>query len=285
MAIKGKKKSQKTRAKRPSAPKPVIVVPQKPFLARRWVQVTAVAIIALLFGLGFGYGFGKQDRVNETAAAKQNAQAVVKNWASLLDSSMKGVGTYDVGTHAYKAFPSLAADMATITKSSGVDAASVKDAASVIDVAQKAGTALEGSVLSKMMGSKTIPDNVRTDLINSQKRLTQALALYVHAATDLKIASVTTGKSKSESLASAGQLITIAGALISDGYNDYVTSRLDSGVGYDQATKQQLEQQALQNALPSGAPAGIPGTVPGGVPGVVPGGVPGGVPGAGQPTG
>jgi hypothetical protein len=254
MAIKGKKKSQKSRAKRPSAPKPVVVVPQKPFLSRRWVQVTAAAIIACLFGLGFGYGFGKQDRVNETAAQKSNAETVVKAYAKLLDDNLKGVGSYDVSQHTFVAFPALKAAAATITKSSTVDSASVKDAAGVVDVAQKAGTALQGDILTKIIGDKKIPDNVRTELTNSQKRITQALALYVHAATDLKVASVTTGNAKSQALASAGQLTEIAGSLISDGYNDYISSRLDSGVGYDQATKQQLIQNALHSAVPSAVP-------------------------------
>jgi hypothetical protein len=195
--------------------------------------------------------------VNETVASKNNAKALVASYKAVLDPAMKDVGTPDPATGSFKAFTSLATDAASIKKGESGDAGVTKDAASVTAVAKASGGALAGVDIAKLAGTKSVPADVRTALTNSQKRLTQAFALYAHAASDLKDAAASTGAARAKSLASAQQLTSLADSLISDGYNDYSAARIGAGLQLDQATKSQLGQQAIPSGFPiSSLPSG-----------------------------
>src|SRR5687768_588545 len=77
MAIKGKSKARARRVTT-NAPKPVTVVPKKPFLARRWVRWTALGLLILVVG-SILYLTWKNQRDQDDLAAKREALTTFQN--------------------------------------------------------------------------------------------------------------------------------------------------------------------------------------------------------------
>lgn len=272
MAIKGKKRSQKSRAKRPSAPKPVVVVPRKPVMSRGWVHVVAVAIVAALFGLGFGYGFGKQAKTDTTVAQEANAKKLVTIFDELLSDALKSVGVPNK-TGEVSPFPYLKSDLEKV-KSGAISPATVsKDVAQATADANSAKLTLTGVNVDKLIEGKPIPAQIRADLASAQRRLSQALTIYQRASADLKDAAHSTGAEQAAALKSAEAMAALAHDLYSDGYEDFARAQRSVGLGSSNLSRQELlegagnapggfDPTAPQSSLPPGVFPGTPAPFP-----------------------
>ena len=213
MAIKGKGKARRRTVA--AGPKPVYVEPPKPPWRRRWVQLTALAV--LIVGIAAGVmvaltHLGNVHQQQRAAARKAKEAAIVNQFGSQVDSAVQAV------SHRFQdsrtPFPEL-----TQSASLAVFRATVKLAGFAQTNVQK----IPGATL--ISGH---PDLL--PLLDTQNDLEQSIAVYQQAASSLLAADKVNGSARTALMTQAKNLLPIGASMFSNGYQKLINLRGQLGI-------------------------------------------------------
>ncbi len=258
MAIKGKKKTKGRRPKA-AAPKPVVVTPKQPLVARRWFQVVVVALIVAGIAGGIGYGFGHQSTLDEQAADEAATTKALTTYKKDADAALRNVGyPTKEGFGILTKLPT-----ATAVRQGAVSDREVSGLAqSAIKEAKAANEGLNAIDVDKLIPGlqPTIADHI----VGSRDEMAAAMEMYRQHAVLLKEAVASDGHVRTFLLEAAERLRGSANAVFSRGYNRFI------GILKFYGLYTPPEQPgAPAGGLPGGLPAGIP-EIPEGDSGAVP---------------
>jgi hypothetical protein len=208
MAIKGKSKARARRVTT-NAPKPVTVVPKKPFLARRWVRWTALGLLLLVVG-SILYLTWKNQRDEDELAAKREALTTFQNTleapvAAVRQNMATGVVLFSDMRAALEQFKEQTVDPSTV----------IQDATGWEDEAAEALEELEAIVPSREVRTKGVP----ISMIDAHSYMSAAVADYREAAATLKAAAQSESTElRAGLLVIAERLMDAADDLVADAY-------------------------------------------------------------------
>jgi len=227
MAIKGKRKSQKSRPKA-APPRPVVVTHKPPFFARRWVQITIVGVVAVAAGLGFGYGFARQANESDARTEKASAMSVVSTYQKKVDSALALIGSPRPPSN-FDVLPDLSPALSGLKDGSKSASEAKKVADESAKLARDAWKAIDGVNLSNLIIGKGLSGELGGELFGSQKRMTQGLRLIEQVAHELRRAAESDRPEQAFLIAQAQQELEVALQLFGDGYTDYVSAQTAAG--------------------------------------------------------
>ena len=225
MTIKGKGKTRRRAVA--AGPKPVYVEPPKPPWRRRWVQLTALAV--LLAGIAVAVvvtivHLGNVHRKEQAAARKEKEAAIVSQFGSQVDQGMQAVSQRF--QDALTPFPELTSSVSSVKPDTpfpshdvAVFRASVKLAKGAAGTVQKIDTA---SLISGH--PKLLP------LIDAQNDIVQAVNIYQQAATALLAADKASGSARTALIGQGKNLVKIGSQLFSQGYQKLTNLRVTFGI-------------------------------------------------------
>ena len=246
MAIKGKNKSKRTRRKA-AAPKAAPVERKPPFLARTWVQITAVALLICVLTIGFTYAYVRQtDREKETKQQAIEAKITASVKKTIADTTAPLGSETSTG---FTALPELgpAIDGLRSGDTKAPDAA--KTASDTEKKAQDAQAKLGKLDLNKVAEGKGASDIFVQDLLDAQTRMSEALSLFQQATMELTRATKATGADQKQLLSAASQDNILAGVIFDDGFAKWIRAQSLAGTYVPVQSSQAQMQQQLQKQL------------------------------------
>lgn len=219
MAIKGKGRA---RSRRPVAggPKPVYVVPKKPPLARRGVQIVALALVLLALGGALLYGFVQQrseDRLERERAAVQGFKTQVENPLLPVSESLPPLGL--------RVFGELRLHLSQLEQGEVDPSQIIQRSVQHEGTAASAADALAAIDAAAQVREGELP----LSLLDSQDFIVQALRIYGEAAQTLRLAAeADPGDQRDELISVTEGLLDAADTLFDRGYDKITgeTSRL-----------------------------------------------------------
>jgi hypothetical protein len=204
-----------------NAPKPVTVVPKKPFLARRWVRLTALGLLLLVVGWIL-YLTWKNQRDQDELAAKREALTTFQNTleapvAAVRQNMATGVVLFSDMRSAIIQFKDQQVDPSTV----------IQEATRWEEEAVEALEELKAIVPSKEVREEGVP----ISMIDAHTYLVAAVADYREAAATLKAAaeSESTGQ-RAALLLVAERLMDAADDLVANTYNKINNERFLLGI-------------------------------------------------------
>ena len=229
MAIKGKSKAKGGARSVTRGPKPAYVPVRTPLLQRRafWLSVLVVVVVASVAGIW--YGIAKQrsaDEEEELAAAKA---AAAGEYQQQVEPILSSVGE-PLPPSGFQVFPQLTADLAGSLDGS-VDAAQLDETAgAVTNAARRAAADLEEVDAVGIVAGKGFDEVFVLYVLNSQRRMSQALRLFEQAASLAQAAAAAEGDAATELTERASEVADLAAAGFADGYQDYTEARVRAGI-------------------------------------------------------
>ena len=246
MAIKGKGKTRRRTVA--AGPKPVYVEPPKPPWRRRWVQLTALAV--LIVGIAAGVmvaltHLGNVHQQQRAAARKAKEAAIVNQYGSQVDSAVQAV------SHRFQdsrtPFPELTQSASKAKPGQPFDSRSLAVFRATVKLAGFAQTNVQ-----KIPGATLIsghPDLL--PLLDTQNDLEQSIAVYQQAASSLLAADKVNGSARTALMTQAKNLLPIGASMFSNGYQKLINLRGQLGI-------QLPAQGPPQRAIPTPAVSATP---------------------------
>jgi len=229
MAIKGKSKPKGGARAVTRGPKPAYVPVRRPLLQRRSFWLTIMAVVAVASVAGVWYGIAKQrsaDREEELAAAKA---AAAGRYQQQVEAILTPVGE-SLPPSGFEPFPQLSADVSGFLDGS-VEAAQLDESAgSVAKIAKQAAADLEDVDAIGIVAGKGFDETFVLYVLNSQRRMSQALRLFEQAAALAQAATAAEGDAATELAERASEIAEVATAEFADGYQDYTEARFRAGI-------------------------------------------------------
>ncbi|MEX2458502.1 MAG: hypothetical protein WD770_05910 [Actinomycetota bacterium] len=219
MAIKGK---GKTRGGRPgtNAPRPVIVVPKKPFLARGSTRWGALALVLIGVGVTMFVAWQKQKADEE----RQRQGIAIEEVDRRVTLALQSVATPGAGS-AISVLPEFTAQVEQFKAGEARPAAVRRDNA---DLPEVLGGAIE------VVGGIEVPDDLRNTehtgpWLDAQQFMVQGLRAYQVAVRIVLDATVLTGEDRTALLDRASEQIALAAEIFDYGRQKIVNIRVDLG--------------------------------------------------------
>jgi hypothetical protein len=231
MAIKGK---SKTRARRtvPRAPRREPVQVRPPFFLRKRVQVIGSFVLGILVMLlAIWVTNGLRDERNRDASdqAAADRRKVTIQWRQTVEGELGKLGTISPG-----AVPTMFADLSTAVSAlaDGKVPERVGDTTSTAaDQAGSAADALEAVDLPSKISGHGFNITQTNYLLNSQRKIVDALRLYAHAA---RLAGRAAAEEGTQAITALGKqaegLQALAQQILTDGWSDYQQALFDAGL-------------------------------------------------------
>lgn len=229
MAIKGKSKAKGGARSVTRGPKPAYVPVRTPLLQRRvfWLSVLAVVVVASIAGIW--YGIAKQRSADEEAELTAAKAAAAGEYQQQVERILASVGE-PLPPSGFQAFPQLAVDLAGSLDGS-VDAAQLDETAgSIATAARRAAGDLEDVDAVGIVSGKGFDEVFVLYVLNSQRRMSQALRLYEQAGGLAQAAAAADGDAATELAERASEVADLAAAGFADGYQDYTEARVRAGI-------------------------------------------------------
>jgi hypothetical protein len=231
MAIKGKRRTRATRRGIAAAPRPHLVIPRKPLLRRRGVQITLVAIlVAVVAGLVF---VGLRSRATNQRMARERED--VSSFGAFVEEVLQRRAMGQAVVTQYLILPELPPAVAQL----------------------KAGKGKPRELAEQALGWRTRAAAAAKDIADLQPDLAElrearnlmrrGLELYSSAAGTLAVAARLEGKPQKDLIASLEQQITGAAEVWDIGWTKLSSARIRLGI---------LNPAPLP---PPGEPGGFPG--------------------------
>lgn len=245
MAIKGK---GRTRGRRVIAapPRPQLVVRKPPIFKRRWVQVTAAAV--LLLGIGaivFATLHGRSVRAREDRETNEVARFRTLVLAQLPQDRQP------VPPDLLVLFPNLGQDLSSLTSGDLKPADAAKKADAVSKDASAGADGLQTLQVNQIIGSEFA--DARTQMQDAQFLMVQSLRIWENVGALMKSASAATGDQQKTLVAQIQDLQSQAGALFDRGYAKVV--RLAKSLGINTTIPFQPSPPPVPPAVPTSPPA------------------------------
>jgi hypothetical protein len=231
MAIKGKRRPRGTRRGIASAPRPHLVIPKKPLLRRRGVQVGLVLLLVALIGGLVWLGLARQRAARQLAAEREDASS----FGTFVEEVLQRRALGQPILTDYLILPDLEAALAQVQEGRGSEEQLAERAqAWSAQAADGAGDIAELQ-----------PD--MAELREARNLMRRSLELYAGVADSLAVAVRLEGKPQRDLAASLQRQVTAAAKVWDVGWGKLATVKARLGI--------------LQSApLPApGQPGGIPG--------------------------
>jgi hypothetical protein len=204
MAIKGK---GRTRSRGPAAPgpRPVYVVPKKPFLARRGVQLGALAVLVLAIGAVLVFGF-----INSRSDDRLSRESqLVTQFAFRIEEPLRSV-SQNLPPTGLQVFGAMRTSVTQLKDGSADPSQVIRDATSFERTAASAAESIGDIPAAEQVRNDELP----ISLLDTQDYVVQALRIYEQAAVTLRLAAEAgPGEERDDLIAVAEGLIDTADQL------------------------------------------------------------------------
>jgi hypothetical protein len=222
LAIKGKGKTRSRRAVA-AGPKPVYVVPKKPPLARRSVQLGALAALLLVIGAILLWTY-----LNQRADRRvQEQAAILSRFAARVETPLQPV-SQQLPPTGLVIFGDLREDLTSMQE----------ETADPSQVAARAGRAAENAdgfagTIEDIPASQWVRDRaLPIEMIDAQGFIVQAIRVYGRAADALRMAAeARPGEHRDELLDVAEGLLDTGEHLFDRGYQKITNAKFELGIG------------------------------------------------------
>jgi hypothetical protein len=231
MAIKGKRRTRATRRGIAAAPRPHLVIPRKPLLRRRGVQITLVVVlVAAIGGLVF---WGLRTRSNNQRLARERED--VSSFGAFVEEVLQRRAMGQAVVTQFLILPELPSAVAELKAGRGNPTELVEQARGWSDRSAAAAEDIAG--LQPELG----------ELREARNLLRRGLELYSSAASTLTVAARLDGQPQKNLIASLEKQITAAAEVWDIGWTKLASARIRLGI---------LTPAPLP---PPGQPGGFPG--------------------------
>jgi hypothetical protein len=235
LAIKGKGKTRSRRAVA-AGPKPVYVVPRKPPLARRSVQLGALAVLLLIIG-----GILLWTYLDQRAEQRlEEEQAILGRFATRVEAPLQPV-SQPLPPTGLVIFGELREDLTGLREES----------ADPSEVAARAGRAAENAdgfaaTIEEIPTSQWVRDRrLSIEMIDAQDFIVEAIRVYGRAAATLRMAAETRpSEIRGELLDVAEGLLDTGEQLFDLGYQKITNAKFELGIGSAQPLTPEFEAPA-----------------------------------------
>ena len=209
---------------------PVVVKP--PVWARRWVHLTSMFVVGLLFAalvVWIWVGIHREDTTSTDAAKASRKTGALQQWQAAVDGAFGTVGTVSQGK-APVVFPDLATSIASLSKGTVPDGAS-KTLAGLVTSAQAAKKQLSQFDASTIISNADAFNSYEAlKVVDSQENLVLSLGLFASSAQLAQQAAEAKGPQIKALAAQAADLETQAQGTLTDAYNGYLDMLESTGV-------------------------------------------------------
>jgi hypothetical protein len=220
MSIKSKGKTKQRPVSRGPRREPVPV--PKPFVRRRWVQLTAIFIVGAFAMTVFVWATNglRRDRASNQAAQELSTrQKALSQWKTVVESQFSALGQLQGAVP-----PIIASDISAAVQAldKGQDpAAKAKDLESSANELAGAAKTIDDFDLPTTIADQGFDAAGSTALTSSKEELVQALRLYEQAAKLAATARSSEGETRTQLAASAKALEESASSLLQSGWIKY----------------------------------------------------------------
>ena len=230
MAIKSKKRRSKPKQVARAPRREPVEVPT-PFLARRWVQLVAAALVglfAMMLFIWVSNGLRSNDAESKAADAAAAKRKAATGYQDAVDGAFGTIGVVNPGVTP-AVFPDMLATLQKMQKGTTPD-----DAASVFDDAA-AGAVDATKTIVKFNVADAIRDQgfdstEATVFTSSAQQLSLALGQFQHCAEVSGDAAAATGSQAADLLTIAQGLCDAAQAQLSQAWGDYQAALAAAGI-------------------------------------------------------
>jgi hypothetical protein len=220
MSIKSKGKTKQRPVSRGPRRDPVPV--PKPFVQRRWVQLTAIFIAGVFAMMVFVWATNglRRDRASNRAAQELSTrQKALSQWKTVVESQFSALGQLQGAVP-----PIIASDISAAVQAldKGQDpTAQAKDLESSANELAKAAKTIDDFDLPTTIADQGFDVAGATALTSSKAELVQALRLYEQAAKLAVTAMSSEGETRTQLAASAKAIEDSASSLLQSGWVKY----------------------------------------------------------------
>lgn len=232
MAIKGK---GKTRSRRTVAagPKPVYVVPRKPPLARRSVQLGALGALLLVVGAILLWTYLDQ-RADQRV---QDEQAILSRFATRVESPLQPV-SQQLPPTGLRIFGDLREDLTSMREETADPTQVAAGAGRAAENADGFAGTIEDIPTSQWVRDRGLP----LEMIDAQEFIVQAIRVYGRAAATLRMAAeARPGEHRDELLDVVEGLLDSGEQLFDLGYQKITNAKFELGIGEPQPFTPEFE--------------------------------------------
>jgi len=248
VAIKGKRKTKGRRPKA-AAPKPVVVTPKQPLVARRWFQITVVAILTSGLALGIGYGFGNQSSIDASGRQRAAAMKALTSYRGEVDAALEDVGP--PAPDGFQMLPDLpTAD--SVRSGEQSDRQAAQAARDAVKSTKAASAALQAIDVDRLKPG--LPLLVTDAIVGSRDVMREGIEAMQRSALLLQRAAESEGVEQAYLLDAADQALAGAKKVFASGSQRYIL------------TLSEYSLSSSASSGPPGVPPGMPGPLPGGIP-------------------
>ncbi len=230
MAIKGKGKTKQRPVARAPKREPVVVKP--PLWARRWVQLTSMFVLGLLFAalvVWIWVGIHREDATSADAAKASRKTGALQQWQTAVDGAFGAVGTVSQGQTPV-VLPDLATAIASLKKGQVPDGAT-KALAGFAKSAQTAKKQLSQFDASTIISNADAFSTYEAQkVLDSQENLVLSLGLFASSAQVARQAAEAVGPQIKALAVQASSLGSQANQTLKDAYNSYLDVLVSTGV-------------------------------------------------------
>jgi hypothetical protein len=222
LAIKGKGKTRSRRAVA-AGPKPVYVVPRKPLLARRGVQLGALAVLLLVIGgiLLWTYLDQRADRRLE------EERAILEDFTTRVERTLRPVSRVLPPT-GLSIFGTLRDDLTALRKEETDPTEVAASAGQAAENAERFADTIDAIPTSQWVRDRRLP----FEMIDAEEFIVEAVRVYGRAATTIRLAAeARPGDARGELLDVAEGLLDSGEQLFDVGYQKITNAKFELGIG------------------------------------------------------
>lgn len=233
MAIKGKGRSRSGRRVIAASPRPPLFVRKPPLWKRRWVRLTALAVVVA----GAGAGLWIKMRVDHRNSFNADQRAAVRAVSTQLFSAFP-LDRTQIPPDAYEFFPALTGDLDKLSKGTLSDSKARKEAVQVVEAGAAAQQRVESISLSPIKSDFTATTVkgarakglTRNQFSDAQFFMSRAFGLYGQVGTLMKEAVAASGAERKALVEQAKTLYSQAGDIFDRGYRMVLVIRESAGL-------------------------------------------------------
>jgi hypothetical protein len=232
LAIKGKGKTRSRRAVA-AGPKPVYVVPRKPLLARRSVQLGALAVLLLVIGAILLWTYLDQ-RADQRL---EEEQTILGRFATRVEDTLRPVSR-PLPPTGLAIFGDLRDDLTALREEKADPTEVAASAGQAAENAEGFAATIDDIPTSQWVRERRLP----FEMIDAQGFIVQAVRVYGRAATTLRLAAeARPGEVRGELLDVAEGLLDAGEQLFDQGYQKITNAKFELGIGEAQPLTPEFE--------------------------------------------
>jgi hypothetical protein len=214
MAIKGKRRTRATRRGIATAPRPHLVIPRKPLLRRRGVQITLVVILLAVIGGLVVWGLRTRSTNQRLARERED----VSSFGAFVEEVLQRRAMGQAVVTQYLILPELPATVAQLKSSRGNPQQTAEQARGWSTRAADAAEDIAGLQ----------PD--LAELREARNLMRRGLELYSAAAETLAVAARLEGQQQKNLIASLEKQVVAAGEVWDIGWTKLASARIRLGI-------------------------------------------------------